>query len=173
MLETGRLVLRKFTIDDIERYMEKFNTEDVQRYLGGVLILKNKKDADNWLKNINDRLLKKKIVFTWLIVKKEKDDESAGRIDLGGFLNKKCAELAYYIWDEYWGNGYCREAIERVISFGFDDLELERIQAVIDVRNIKVIEKAGFVREGRLRKYPIGKTVSDVFIYSRIKDDLN
>jgi len=41
----------------------------------------------NWLRNINNRLLKKKLVFTWLITKKENSKESVGKIDLGGFQN--------------------------------------------------------------------------------------
>jgi ribosomal-protein-alanine N-acetyltransferase len=172
-LETQRLTLRAFSLEDIPVYRREFEKESVQRYLGGVLILKDDtKDAQNWLRNINDRLLKQKLVFTWLITQRSNVSESVGRIDIGGFTNKKVAEVSYYIWEKYWGNGFAAEALKRVVDFGFNDLKLERIQAVLDVRNTaseKVLVKAGFEKEGLLRKYPLGKGVSDVFMFATVR----
>ena len=173
VIETERLTLRAFSLDDIPTYRKEFEKEAVQKYLGGVLILKDDtKDAQNWLRNINDRLLKQKLVFTWLITRKDNLSESVGRLDLGGFTNKKVGEVSYYIWEKYWGMGYAVEALSSVVAFGFKDLKLERIQAVVDVRNIaseKVLQKAGFEKEGLLRKYPLGKGIADVTMFARIK----
>jgi ribosomal-protein-alanine N-acetyltransferase len=174
-IKTDRLLLRSFGLEDIPAYRIEFEKESIQKYLGGVLVLKdNVQDATNWLRNINDRLLKKKLVFTWLITKKYNPRESVGRIDLGGFTNKKAAEISYYIWEKYWGNGYAVEAIQSIIEYGFVNLELERIQALIDIRNSnseKVVGKAGFKKEGLLRKYPLGKSITDVYIYSMIRQE--
>ena len=173
VIETERLTLRAFSINDIPIYRKEFEKEAVQRYLGGVLVLKDDiKDAQNWLRNINERLLRQKLVFTWLIVKKDDLSASIGRIDLGGFTNKKVAEVSYYIWEKYWGYGFAVEALSSVVEFGFNDLNLERIQAVVDVRNKaseRVLEKAGFEKEGMLRKYPLGKSVADVYMFAKIK----
>jgi len=98
IIKTERLTLRAFSLEDIPAYRKEFEKEAVQKYLGGVLILKDDvKDAQNWLRNINDRLLKKKLVLTWLITLNANASKSVGRIDLGVFLNKKVAEVAYYI----------------------------------------------------------------------------
>lgn len=173
IIKTERLILRAFSLDDIPSYRKEFETEAVQKYLGGVLMLKDDiKDAQNWLRNINDRLLKKKLVLTWLIVLNENPSESVGRIDLGGFSNQKVAEVSYYIWEKYWGNGFALEALNSVVEFGFRDLKLERIQAIVDIRNTaseKVLMKADFDKEGMLRKYPIGKSVADIYMYAKIK----
>lgn len=173
VLATERLTLRAFSLADIPSYRKEFENEAVQKYLGGVLILKNDEmDAQNWLRNINDRLVKKKIVFTWLIAHRDRAAESIGRIDLGGFANNKVGEVSYYVWERYWGNGFAVEALKRVIAFGFNDLNLERIQAIVDIRNIsseKVLMQAGFEKEGLLRKYPLGKSIADVYMYAIIR----
>lgn len=173
VLHTERLMLRAFTVDDIPAYREEFSKDSVQQYLGGVLLLgADQKSVNNWLRNINDRLLKKKIVITWLITKKENTRESVGRIDLGGFTNKKAAEISYYVWEKYWGNGYAVEAVEGVVKFGFDVMELDRIQAIVHVKNArsqKALLKAGFIQEGLLRKYPLGKSIEDVFMFSVVR----
>ncbi len=172
-IKTERLTLRAFSLEDIPAYREEFAKETVQRYLGGILILKDDiKDAQNWLRNINDRLVKKGVVFTWLITLKGNPSESVGRIDLGGFSNKKAAEAAYYIWEKNWGKGYAAEALQSVVQFGFNKLALERIQAIVDVRNTasaRVLGKAGFEKEGMLRKYPLGKSIADVYMFAIIR----
>ena len=173
LIKTSRLTLRAFSIQDIPAYRKEFEKESVQKYLGGVLILKDDaKDAQNWLRNINDRLLKQKLVFTWLITQKNNPSESIGRIDLGGFTNKKVAEVSYYIWEKYWGNGFAVEALNSVVEFGINELKLERIQSVLDRSNTaseKVLQKAGFEKEGMLKKYPLGKSIADVYMFAKIK----
>lgn len=171
IIETNRLILRPFSSSDLQYYIQEFSNPNVRKYLGGVLQLKNEKEGYNWLRNVNDRLLKKKLVFTWLITNKNDTNQSFGRIDLGGFTNKKAAEVSYYIWENYWNNGYASESIKKIIHFGLNDLELSRIQAIVDTENsnsIKVLQKCGFHNEGLLRNYPIGKSIKDVYMFSII-----
>jgi len=66
------------------------------------------------------------------------------------------------------------EALRSVVQFGFNDLKLERIQAIIDVRNVaseRVLVKAGFEKEGMLRKYPLGKSIANVYMFAIIKQE--
>lgn len=56
---------------------------------------------------------------------------------------------------DYWGKGIMSEAAKEVISFGFHNLDLVRIQARCDVENIasaRVMEKIGMTYEGTQRK---------------------
>lgn len=171
-LKTERLTLRNFELSDIDKYIQEFSNPNLQRYLGGIPILRNDmKHINNWLTNINHKLLKRKVVFTWLITLNENSQRSVGRIDLGGFENKKAAELSYYIWESYWGLGYASEAIRKVLEFGFDTVDLLRIQAIVHEDNVnskKVLLKSGFQKEGVLRNYPLGKNINNVEIYSSI-----
>lgn len=84
-------------------------------------------------------------------------------------------ELAYWIGKAYWGNGYATEAAKRMISYGFSELNLNRIWAPIMSKNkasCKVMEKVGMTYEGTL-KQDILKwgQYEDVAIYGLLKDD--
>jgi ribosomal-protein-alanine N-acetyltransferase len=65
------------------------------------------------------------------------------------------AEIGYDLSPFAWGQGYMSEAFERVVEFGFGDMDLNRIQAVVHPENaasLKLLERHGFVREGLLRE---------------------
>lgn len=90
------------------------------------------------------------------------------------------AELGYVVASDYWGKGVATRAVELAASAVFAEWEhLERLEAVVGVENTasqRVLEKAGFEREGVLRKYYLlkGRAI-DAFIFSRLsnEDQLN
>ena len=74
---------------------------------------------------------------------------------------------------EIHGKGIASEAVEIVVGFGFNEMKLHSIEAVIDPRNgasEKVLQKNGFVKEGYLKENEFfdGKFL-DTVIYSRLK----
>lgn len=85
-------------------------------------------------------------------------DEIAGSIGLsqifrGGFQN---AYLGYQVGEKFAGKGFASEAIELIIKFAFEDLNLHRIEANIQPHNlpsIAVVKKNGFSKEGFSPKY--------------------
>jgi RimJ/RimL family protein N-acetyltransferase len=79
-----------------------------------------------------------------------------GGIGLAGFdwPNRK-AELGYWISPAYWDQGYATEAVRKICQVGFRSLALHRIGALVfgfNSASARVLEKAGFVREGRCRE---------------------
>lgn len=63
----------------------------------------------------------------------------------------KTAEIGYFIDVAQWGNGYATEACKSLITYGFQDLQLNRISARCMRRNIaskKVLKRSGMVWEG-------------------------
>jgi len=84
-------------------------------------------------------------------------------------------EVWYKIHSDYWNKGYATESLKAVINFGFETLQLHRIEAGCAVNNlgsIKVLEKVGMIREGRGRQIlPLKSGWSDNFSYSIIKTD--
>ena len=65
------------------------------------------------------------------------------------------AEMGYWIGVPYWNQGYCTEAARAVIRYGFEVLELNRIQASHFARNPasgRVMQKIGMTREGCQRQ---------------------
>jgi RimJ/RimL family protein N-acetyltransferase len=78
--------------------------------------------------------------------------ELIGNASLHHFFdqNRRC-EIGYALASKHWGQGYATEALRAIIQHGFDALNLNRIEADIDPRNIgsaKVLEKLGFRKEG-------------------------
>ena len=158
----------------MKEYFEILRDNRVQKYLGGGVPLFDKEPhITNWLNNINDRLLKRKLVFTWCV--EEKGNKKAiGRIDLGGFTKKTVAEISYHYAYQSWGQGFATEAAARVTAFGMNELGLKRIQGIVHIENkasIRVLEKNGYLQEGVLRHYPFGREFHDVAMLAIVKTE--
>lgn len=174
ILNTKSLLLRPFERSDMPDYFDIIYDERVGKYMGGgINLFREEPHITNWLNNINGRLLRSKTVFTWCIeLKSEK--KIIGRIDLGGFEKKTMAELAYFMSPDYWGHGYMTEAVSEVTCFGLQKLKLHRIQAMVmpaNMASIRVLEHAGFAKEGVLRKYKFGKEFHDAVMLAVIDED--
>lgn len=171
-LETERLILMPFSRQDMDDYFDILRDERVQQYLGeGVPLFDKEPHITNWLNNINNRLLKRKLVFTWC-VKEKCTGKIVGRVDLGGFIQKTMAEISYHYAYEFWGRGIAPEVIMRVTDFGLNDLNLHRIQGLVQVENIRSIralEKSGYMKEGILHCYPFGKVFRDVVMMAILR----
>lgn len=85
------------------------------------------------------------------------DDSAIGGIglSLGHDIERTSAELGYWIGEPYWGRGIATMAIEAVTRYAFSQLGLVRLFAVPFVENVascRALEKAGYEREGLLRR---------------------
>lgn len=103
----------------------------------------------------------------------------AGGITLGNIRHgvSQSAHIGYWIGERYAGRGLMTEAVRLVARFAFDTLRLHRIEAACipdNARSIRVLEKAGFQREGLLRSYlRINGLWQDHYLYARIADDIS
>jgi RimJ/RimL family protein N-acetyltransferase len=87
----------------------------------------------------------------------------------------RSASLGYCFGEAAWGRGYATEAARALLRWAFDTLDLNRVQAETDTRNLasaRVLEKLGFVREGTLRQDCIvNGEVSDSWVYGLLRRD--
>ena len=85
------------------------------------------------------------------------------------------AELGYALSRDYWGRGLMAEAVATMISFGFREMSLNRIEARCIAENTasaRVMEKAGMLYEGTLRQRELIKGEHrDIKIYSILRDE--
>lgn len=85
----------------------------------------------------------------------------------------RSASLGFCLTEAAWGQGYATEAARALLRWGFDALDLNRVQAEADTRNAasaRVLEKLGFVREGTLREdCVVDGVVSDSWVYGLIR----
>jgi len=85
----------------------------------------------------------------------------------------RSASLGYCFAETAWGHGYATEAVSALLTWAFDTLDLNRVQAETDTRNgasVRVLEKIGFVREGTLREdCVVSGDVSDSHVYGLLR----
>ncbi len=85
----------------------------------------------------------------------------------------RSASLGYCFDHAAWGHGYATEAAHAVLQWAFDTLDLNRVQAEADTRNlasVRVLEKIGFVREGMLREdCVVDGVVSDSWVFGLLR----
>jgi RimJ/RimL family protein N-acetyltransferase len=85
------------------------------------------------------------------------DNEAAGGI---GFMllpdvERVSAEIGYWLGETHWGRGICTEALRAVTQYAIQQHGLTRVFALPFAHNVascRVLEKAGFVLEGHLRR---------------------
>ena len=70
-------------------------------------------------------------------------------------IYRKNAEIGYWLGEAYWGNKIISTAIMDVVKYTFANYDIHRIYAGVfeyNVASMRVLEKAGFVKEAVLRK---------------------
>ena len=100
-METERLIFTAFTREDMNAYFEILRDKDVQRYLGGGVPLFDKEPhISNWLNNINDKLLKRKLVFTWCIREKRSNQVIVRNYKNLPHLNELFGDASQFVFNK-------------------------------------------------------------------------
>lgn len=111
---------------------------------------------------------------TYAIVNKSTND-LIGAIGLMINPSHRKAELGYWIGLPYWSKGYCTEASLPLIDYGFNELDLNKINSralVTNTASWTVMEKIGMLYEGTLRQDVMKNGVAyDLKSYAILKDD--
>ena len=103
------------------------------------------------------------------------DGDAVGGIglELHSDVERVSAEIGYWLGERLWGRGIVTEALRAVTAAAFTRYDLTRIYAVPfadHTASVRVLEKAGYVREGRMQRSAIkdGK-IRDQFLYAAYK----
>jgi RimJ/RimL family protein N-acetyltransferase len=100
--------------------------------------------------------------------------ELIGNVGLYSFFeqNRRC-DIGYALASKHWNQGYATEALRAAIRYGFDVLNLNRIEADIDPRNVgsgRVLEKLGFRKEGYMpERWFVSGEFADTVNYGLLK----
>lgn len=173
-LETDRLILRRFTIDDAESVFNNWTSdEEVTKYLTWPThknVDVSREYMEYCVKGYADSSF-----YQWAIELKD-THELIGNISVVKVIDKiDSLELGWVIGRKYWGNGYTAEAALKVIEFLFDKVGANCIYAEHDVNNPnsgRVMQKAGMKFEGVLRQGGLNNQgIVDVAHYSIIKSE--
>jgi putative acetyltransferase len=171
-IETERLILRDWRIDDVDDLYEYAKNPNVGPH-GGWKPHESKTES---LEIMQTLFIDK--YECWAIVYKE-DGKVIGSIGYEKDQKRpeiNCRELGYAMGEDYWGKGIMTEAAKAVIRYGFETLELDMVSIYRNPQNTRsgrVIDKCGFLYEGTLRyAYKIyDGSVRDVACYSMTKEE--
>ena len=154
-IETERLILRKFHYADNEA-MRKYwvSDEEIQSLYSEPVYT-----TEEEVKGLLDKYIsayEREDYYRWAIIDKE-SQECIGQIAY--FLvdsRNHFAEIEYCIGSAFQRRGLATEATKALITFGFDEMNLHKVQIctkTINAPSKRVIEKCGFTYEGTLRDY--------------------
>lgn len=94
-------------------------------------------------------------------------------ITIGEDVYRFTAEMGYWLAEEFWGQGIMSEVVPAFVDYCFEKFSLNRIYATTYSRNpasARVLEKTGFVFEGRLRKHVVKDgQILDSLLYAKTK----
>lgn len=170
-LYTARLRLRPFADDDADRLFAMHSSTTVMRYWDSP-VWRERARAERFIAKC--RTLADEGSGVRVALERVSDGAFVGWCALVGWNpDYRSASLGYCLDEVMWGQGYATEAAHAVLQWAFDTLDLNRVQAEADTRNVgsaRVLEKNGFVREGTLREDCIvDGDVSDSWVFGLLR----
>ncbi|CAM3754911.1 GNAT family N-acetyltransferase [Corallococcus sp. ZKHCc1 1396] len=112
----------------------------------------------------------------WVLFSRE-DEKPLGFLSLFNWnVKARRAEVGYMVARKVWGQGVMKTLLPVMVRFGFEQMGLHRMEALVSVRNpasLRVLTRAGFRQEGVLRSYqptPGGGFV-DMHMLSLLEDE--
>lgn len=147
-LTTERLRLRDVEDKDIQGLFDIHSDPLALKYWAGVPIT-TMDQAQEILDDI--RKINRENSFQWAITLSGQDD-LIGTFTLFHIDKKnRRAEVGYILNRKHWRKGYMQEALNRAMTFAFEELKLHRLEADVDPNNLGslgMLKKAGFQEEG-------------------------
>jgi RimJ/RimL family protein N-acetyltransferase len=156
IITTERFVLRLFQPSDaatVTMLCNNFNINKTTLHLPYPYSLN---DALSWIEYHYDNFMSD-ISYEFAITDKE-TGELFGAIALSNNKRFNQGEIAYWIGESYWGNGYATEAAQSILQFAFEEKKLHKVFARYFSSNPasgKVMEKIGMKQEGILKEHII------------------
>jgi ribosomal-protein-alanine N-acetyltransferase len=165
-------VLRKILPSDYKDMYEYSSLDEVTKYL-----LWSSHPSEEYTRQYIEYLQQRYKIgdfYDWAISLKD----SGKMIGTCGFTRfdfaNNCAEIGYVLNPKYWGQGYCTEAVSKIIEFGFNNLHLNRIEARYMKDNVgsrRVMEKCKMTFEGTMKSAVYAKNKYwDIGVCAILKD---
>lgn len=172
-IETPRMRLRWMTEGDVDALYRIFSDPDVMRYWGAPP-LADREAAAALLAEIQENF-RRRSAMKWGVAESG-TDRVIGTVTLFNLnLDNRRAEIGYGLDRDFWRKGYMNEALQALLSFAFNVLDLHRLEADVDPRNvgsIRSLEKLGFQREGYLReRWHVNGEIQDAYFYGLLRPE--
>lgn len=171
-IEFGDYRIRDWDHDDAQALVQYANNRMVSRWLrDGFPYPYTWSDAKTFLSVVTVQ----EVRTTFALATAQEAIGGIG-LEFGEDIHRFTAELGYWLAEPFWGRGIMTEAVHVFTAWAFENFEVHRIHArpfVTNAASARVLEKAGFQREGRLRAnvFKSGE-ILDQFLYARVRDGI-
>lgn len=170
-IETERLILREILPADAEAVYRVFSEPDVTRYYD--LDTYDTVEQARELVDFFDESFELERAIRWGITRKT-DDTVIGTCGYV-WLRQYRGEIGYELARPFWRQGIMSEALDAILEFGFDQLELNRIEALVMTANVAsagLLVSLGFREEGILRQHDFFKgRFHDMRLFSILREE--
>lgn len=165
-LKLSQSILREWRIGDEHSLVYYANNQNIWRNLRDIFPHPyTLEDAEKWIReSFNEQKGTRCAV--------EIDRSAAGGIGLvfQDDVHRLSAEIGYWLGEEFWGRGIMTEALKAYTDYAFANFDLCRIWASVfewNIASMRILEKAGYIFEGRMRKAVIKDgSIIDMMLYS-------
>jgi len=161
-IETKRLRLRHFTLDDLDDLFRLYSDAEIMRYLSSP----RTKEQTQISLSKHIKQWQEYNFGMWAVNYKE-SDKMIGRCGLSFLENTPEVELGYVFDKPFWNMGLATEASLATLKYGFETVGLHRIVAIAKPENIasvRVIQKVGMKYEKNAHYYDV-----DVVYYALLR----
>ena len=171
-IETKRLLIREFTLDDFEAVHRYATNPNVVKFMAWGP--NTEAETRNFLQSkLQSHVLKPRVSYD-LAITVDGTPIGGGGLTIHDLKSDE-AELGYCIDEPYWGKGFGTEFAAAMIGYGFEELLLHRVLAKCDPENhgsYRVMEKNGMTKEGHLREnLKIRGQYRDTLIYGILRHE--
>lgn len=170
-IETDHLILREIMPEDTDAVYAIFSDDEVTRYYD-LVTMQRRREAEELI-DFFDQRFEVESSIRWGITRKA-DDIVIGTCGYV-LLHKHRGEIGYDLRRSEWGKGVMAEALDAIVDFGFSDMGLQRIEALVMPENVasaRLLRKLGFTEEGTLRDYDRFKgAFHDMRCFSILKEE--
>ena len=153
VIETNRLHLRAITVDDKNEMFTLRSDKEIMKYIARPL-MKTVEETVEFIKSINENIEKQEYI-NWGITLKS-DNKLIGTVGFYRVQKENYrAEVGYMLHTNYHKQGIMQELMPVVLDYGFKQMKLHSIEAVIDPRNKaskNVLIKQGFAKEAHFKE---------------------
>ena len=172
ILHSERLSFIKIEQKHLANLYELFGNSNVTKYYN-LKTFENEEDGQKFIDWYQSRF-EEKLAIRWGIALKNSTN-IIGTIGFNNFSKNHRANIGYDLQEKYWNKGYTTEALKSIVDFGFNNLEINRIEAEVMTGNSaseRILLKLGFTKEGTLKQWLYwNENHYDMIMYSLLKKD--
>jgi len=170
-IETDRLILKEIELENTKSIFDIFSNEQIMMHYGQ-FPMKSIEEAENLITIFHENFKNSKGIRWGILLKKE--NRIIGTCGYHNWNKRHSrAEIGYELSIDSWGRGYIKEALKAVIDYGYEVMDLNRIEAVVYPENkvsIKSLVNQGFKKEGLLEEYALFRNVyQDLIMFSLLR----